>query len=1145
MKPSRDGLRLSASDLASYLGCRHLTYLDLCVARGELEPPAHVDVSLEFLKRRGREHERDYVEYLRSQGMSVVELEDLGAAEPEFKATLEAMRQGPDVIVQATLLGEGWMGRADILRRVESPSDELGDYSYEILDTKLARETRGRTILQLCLYADLLEGIQGLLPQRMYVVPPGRDYEPEEYKATDYMAYYRLVRRRLTEAVRGGHWQGGETYPLPCEQCAICRWWRRCEHRRRRDDHLSLVAGIGRAQVAELEERGIDTVEALASATLPLATKPKRGSAETYERLHHQASIQIAGRTQGHPVYELLPLEEGYGLYRLPQPTPQDLFLDLESARYVGEGGLEYLFGWVSLDESGRPRYEALWATNPEEERAAFERYIDEAMARWAADEGFHMYHYAPYEPSAIKRLAGRHATREEEVDLLLRGERFVDLYTVARQAVRASVESYSLKELEPFFDFRRQVDLRVASQHLRAVELALELGAPDTIPPEYRRIVQAYNEDDCLAALYLRDWLESRRQELVDAGQMLSRPELKSGDPSKELDEALTKTRDLAAALLAGLPMHCTDRSSEQQAQWIMAHLLDWHRREDKAMWWEYFRLTELSDEVLLEEPVAIGGLEHAVRLDVVGRGSVVDRYTFPAQETRLRAGDNLLCRQTGTSRFATVVRLDPVEHTVDLKKGPSWAELHPQAVFAHELVPTGVLREALFRAGQWVAKHEIDSAGPFRAGRDLLLRHPPRLESGSVEELAGEAPSALEAARKLALSLEGGVLPIQGPPGSGKTFTGARMICEAVAAGKKVGITAVSHKVIRNLLEETVVAANQEGLEVRCIQKVSNLSEEALPVEITETKDNGRVLGELEDGRAQVAAGTAWLWAREDASQAVDILFVDEAGQFSLANVVAVSQAATSVVLLGDPQQLEQPKRGTHPEGTDLSALEHLLGAHKTLPAHRGLFLSTTWRLNPALCTFTSELFYEGRLQARPGLEKQVIHGSTPFAGAGLWYLPVEHRGNRSEAPEEALAIERLVNRLTRDVVQWVDKQGLTHPLTLDDVLIVAPYNAQVAALLEVLPRGARVGTVDKFQGQQAPLVIYSTASSSAEDAPRGMEFLYNLSRLNVATSRPRCACVLVGSPRVFAPDCLTPRQMHLANAFCRYLELARTPS
>jgi uncharacterized protein len=385
---------------------------------------------------------------------------------------------------------------------------------------------------------------------------------------------------------------------------------------------------------------------------------------------------------------------------------------------------------------------------------------------------------------------------------------------------------------------------------------------------------------------------------------------------------------------------------------------------------------------------------------------------------------------------------------------------------------------------------------------------------------------------------------LAIQGPPGSGKTFTGAQMICAAVRAGLKVGITAVSHKVIRNLLDKAVEAAGKLDMELRCVQKVSGEAENEATEAISGTNDNARVFEMLASGEAQVAAGTAWLWAREEAADSVDVLFVDEAGQISLANTVAVSQAARSVVLLGDPQQLEQPKRGSHPDGTDVSALEHLLGGHQTMPPDRGLFLGTTWRLHPSICAFTSELFYESRLQSREGLDRQEVLGETPFAGAGLWFVPVEHEGNPNASTEEGDVVASLVADLLSGTAQWRDERGVVRPVGPDDILIVAPYNAHVAALLERLPAGAHVGTVDKFQGQEAPMVIYSMATSSPELAPRGMEFLYSPSRLNVATSRARCACILVANPRLFEPECRTPRQMKLANAFCRYLEMAHPP-
>ena len=295
--------------------------------------------------------------------------------------------------------------------------------------------------------------------------------------------------------------------------------------------------------------------------------------------------------------------------------------------------------------------------------------------------------------------------------------------------------------------------------------------------------------------------------------------------------------------------------------------------------------------------------------------------------------------------------------------------------------------------------------------------------------------------------------------------------------------------------------------------------------------------------DNDCRAAGGTAWFWTRPDAGDAVDVLFVDEAAQMSLANVLAVSQAARTVVLLGDPQQLNQPTQGTHPDGVDTSALDHMLAGHQTIPEDRGLFLEETWRLHPTICAFTSELFYEGRLHPHQGLELQQVRSTSVLHGAGLRYVPITHAGNQSSSLEEAESVSSLVGDFLASNPTWINREGLESPLTLADILIIAPYNAQVFELQTRLP-GARIGTVDKFQGQEAPLVIYSMTTSSHADAPRGMEFLYSLNRLNVASSRAQCLCVLVACPAVFEADCRTPEQMRLANAYCRFLELAQQP-
>ncbi len=1141
-------LHLAPTDLSNHLACRHLTTLELAVARGELERPHHHDPSLELLWQRGKEHERAYVEHLQRNGQEVLGLNGFAGDEAGVAATVAAMRAGVDVVVQGWLASGRWRGRPDLLVRVEEPT-ELGAWGYEAADTKLARETKGTTILQLCAYSELIAAVQGRLPGWMHVVTPGvpldRDnpVERESFEVRQYLAYHRLVKRRLEEAVGDGGGAQSETYPDPVPHCDICRWWPVCNDRRHRDDHLSLVADIRRLQVRELQGRGVGTLEALAGVALPLAPKPERGAPETWARIREQARVQLEGRQRRVPVHELLPLEPGRGLGRLPEPSPGDVFLDLEGDPYVGEGGLEYLFGWAVAGEDGRLEYRGLWALDPAGEKLAFETFLDQVAARRARWPDLHVYHFAPYEPAALKRLMGRHATREEALDRMLRAELFVDLHAVAKQSVRASVERYGLKELEAFTGFTRELPLEAARSALREAEWALELGRPETLSDEARRAIESYNRDDCLSAWALRDWLEGRRAELVAGGAAIERPTAPGeGEPSEKLRAWQERVNELKERLQVGVPADPEARSDEERARFLLAHTLEWFRRENNVAWWDFFRLQKASPEDLFDEPTGAAGLRFVATVGGTAN-CPIHRYEYaPEQDVRIKSGD---IAQAGEVEIGTVEAIEPAARTLDIRKRAQAGSTHPEAVFGYFVVRPDEPEGALLRLADEVTRGGIEHGESYRAARALLLRRPPAPEGTDLVH-AGE--TAHEAALRLALDDDVAVLPIQGPPGSGKTYTAARMACELVRTGKKVGISAMSHKVIRHLLEKIGEAAAEQGITVQRVQKVKSIDDDAgandeAIRELTENKDMEAALAR---GEGDVFAGTAWLWAREQVRESVDVLIVDEAGQMSLALALAASQGGRRLVLVGDPQQLEQPLQGSHPDGTAVSALEHLLGAtsrdgRRTLEPHQGLFLEETRRLPPAICEFTSELFYDARLRSRRGLEGQALAGG-PIPGAGLWFLPVEHAGNQSESPEEAEEVARLVGSLTDGTVAWVDRKGERGPLALEDILIVAPYNLQVEAISRRLPAGARVGTVDRFQGQEAAVVLFSTATSTPEDAPRGMEFLYSPNRLNVATSRARCACVLVGSPRLFEPECRTPRQMRLANAFCRYLELAR---
>jgi len=1140
-----EALTLAATDLARHLACAHATALDLAVVHGKrAKPRKRSDPALEALSLRGTEHERRYVEHLAAQGLRVADLSQEGD-ETGPARTRAMMAEGADVIVQPQLAHDGWRGRLDVLRRVADPPSRFGAWSYEVADTKLARETRGGTVLQLLVYAHMLEEAQGVLPVRVSVVTPAADgpgFAEQIYRVDDFAAYFRLVRRRLLDQVAAGPPPLDDAVPEPVDHCDVCAWWHECDDRRRAVDHLSFVAGISRLQRSELVQHGLPTLEALGDAPSPLPFRPRRGSLSSYARVRDQARLQLAYRRTGTRVHELLPVvpavearagtpSPAHGLSLLPEPSAGDVFLDLEGDPYARDGGREYLFGLVTGSAT-----HAHWAFTDREERAGFEATVDHLVEAWQAHPGMHVYAYGAYDFSALKRLSGRYASRTEAIDGLLRARRFVDLHAVVRHTLRASVERYSIKDLEPFYDFVRATPLREAGRARHELPRTLATGDLSLLDPTLRRVIEGYNREDCLSARALRDWLESLRADAIARGATIARPPAALAEPSETLSDRLRHAAAVTAGLHEGLPPDPTSRTPDEHARFLLGHLVGYHRREDRVVWWERFRLADLTDDELLDERAALAGLELQARIFTPPNKtqSPIDRYTFAPQDTDLDPGDELLLPGT-SERFGEVHAIDRAARTVDIKKPKKKPDVHPTAVFHHVHIKPKDLEDSLLRIAEDVLAHGPSPHGPYDAVRALLRRAPPRLREGTLRIRDGE--TSVQQAIRLVQALDRSVLAIQGPPGTGKTHTAAAMIVALVRAGKKVGVTATSHKVIDNLLDKVLEQA-ADTAPALAVAHVRSNADPAHPRDKTATD----TLALLQSGAVQVVGATAFAFCTPAFAGTLDVLFVDEAGQMPLANVLAASPAAESLVLLGDPRQLDHPTRGAHPDDTDVSALGHVLGSDATLPESRGLFLADTWRLHPSICTFTSELFYERRLHHHAGNELQRLTGTTGFDGAGLHLVTVPHTGNQSASEEEAAAIVALADRLLTPAARFIDHAGASHPLRDEDLLVVAPYNRQVALLTQRLaPRGIRVGTVDKFQGQQAPVVLYSMTTSTPADAPRGLEFLYSLNRLNVATSRARCVAIVVCSPALLEPECASPRQMTLANGLCRFGEMS----
>ena len=1145
----------SATDLNSFLECRRLSELDGLVAAGGLSRPDVHDEQMLLIRDKGDRHEGAYLASLEAlHPGEVVSFVRAGSGTAAYHAaeqrTLDAMRSGARYIYQATFFDGQFIGHADFLRRVEEPSN-LGSWSYEVIDTKLALSTKPYFIVQLCNYSEHLERLQGRMPERGYIVQG--DGAVQDFRIHDYVAYYRRLKTRFLEFVGDQALEqasDARVYPIKRGHCAICEWDRRCAQKRIDDDHLSLVARMRRDQTLKLEAHGIATVVALAGAGDD--ARPSTMAFESFAKLRKQAELQVRGRTEG-PILELLPPERFQGFALLPEANDGDVYFDMEGDPVYEPGRkLEYLFGcWLPADES---KFKAFWALSPAEEKRAFEEFVDFAVARRQQYPAMHIYHYAPYEKTALQHLSQLHQTREEEVDDLLRCEVLVDLYAVVRQSLMISEDSYSIKRLEKFYDFKRTTDVKKGDDSIVMFERWRLTGDRAILTD-----IEAYNRDDCYSTLLLHRWLLERRdQAIAQFGVDIPFRELKlPKEPchpefvdgcrtcrQRRTDDREEQRRsDLERRLLEHAPTIETDveyRALDEfdRAQYVMAHLLSYHRREEKPVWWAYYKRCDNLDELQDLDHEALGGLEldESVEPERIKR-SFIYSYRFPDQRHKMGAGDAHDPRTRGS--VGAIVSIDDERNIVRIKRTGDVAKARELDALIPAPPPrTGVIVDALTRVASLFNDGTLRAEHP--ATDDLLGARVPRTTL-ATQKLQPDAIDAQSISRVIA-ALDRSYAFVQGPPGSGKSTYGSEVIADLLQAGKRVGVLSTGHKAIHHLLHKVESVMEKRGKHFRGLYKHSDenstfISRLATPF-VESTKDNDAFAA----ADYQLAGGTAWLFSRLELVGTFDYLFIDEAGQVPLANAIAVAPCAKNVVLLGDPSQLAQVSQGRHALHVDDSILQHLLGENHTVPEDRGIFLNRSYRMHPEICAFISDAMYDGRLE--PG-DNTVQHRveSAGLSGSGLRYIAVDHDGNGGSSSEEADRIVREIEMLLEGTV--VDRHGVLRPLRPSDIIIVTPYNAQRRQIRNALTRAGLdvpVGTVDKFQGQEASVVFYSMATSSGEDGPRDLDFLFEQNRFNVAISRAQAMSVLVCAPSLLDVSCRTVEQMRLVNLLCAYVEQAR---
>jgi uncharacterized protein len=577
----------------------------------------------------------------------------------------------------------------------------------------------------------------------------------------------------------------------------------------------------------------------------------------------------------------------------------------------------------------------------------------------------------------------------------------------------------------------------------------------------------------------------------------------------------------DLIGRLAEPRPGDAMDAQAPADRE-LLGNLLLYHYRESKPDWWRYFDLRGKPLMDLVEDRDAVAELR---RLDDIAptpwKQSLDYTFTFPAQEFRLKTGG---AEDPTTGEKFKVVAV--ASDRIVLRRGKRQPPPEPVALVPGSPVDIKVLREALIELAQRVLD---DDPTAFTAALELLRGSPPRTSAP-----LGEDVDSLVAA---VLGLDLSILPVQGPPGTGKTYRAARVVVAALAVGKRVGITAPSHAAIQNVLDAVEEFAHEEGQEFSGIYKPGEGgSYEGPHGMVGVAKDNDDVTDEF-----RLVAGTSWLFARPEHRSAFDLVLVDEAGQFPLASAVAVGLAAKNMVLLGDPQQLPQVTQADHPDGSGASVLEHLLDGEQTIREDRGVLLVESWRMHPDICTFVSERSYDERLGSLADCARRRVDAPGAISGVGLRTMPIEHEGRSQSSPEEAEAIATACAELLSGSTV-TDRKGEQRTLVPRDILVVAPYNLAVREIEASVPDGVQVGTVDRFQGKEAPVVFYAMTCSAGEDVPRGMEFLFDAHRFNVAISRAQCLAVLVHSPRLLDADCPTLRAMELVDGVCRFVELAK---
>lgn len=1095
------------------------------------------------LEKKGLKHEVEVLEDLK-KSKSVIDIGETKlahATDNKLKAlaTIEAMKAGVDVIYQAYLCDGAFEGLSDFLVKVEGESN-LGDYYYEVWDSKLATSVKPYFVIQLCCYAQMLEKIQGRLPENISVVLGNKQIA--QLKTQDYYYYYLALKNSFINACNEFD---PNQMPHPFDSKAYGNWSKFADKFLIENDHLSQIANISRSQIKKLINAGVDTCARL----IEHETHVKKLDSMIFERLKKQATLQATSKGKESPDFEIIsyPADKPAGLSLLPPKSKNDIFFDIEGYPLI-EGGLEYLWGATYFDEAGARQFKDFWAHDSEQEKLAFCQFMEWAYQRWIADPSMHIYHYASYEITACRKLMGRYGCYEFEVDQLLRNNVFVDLYKIVKSSMYVGAPSYSIKKVELLYRNKRGTEVADGGASIVVYENWRDEWLTGNASGSWEddktlAEIREYNKDDCDSTQELTDWLRERQKEasIEFFGKITE---------SDNIEDPKNPDKDKLRELLFAKAEDALENEVLKKLYEHFAYTLDFHQREDKPKWWDYFDRLSSGIEELLDDADCLANLQRTNLKPfkfVSGDRNLCYEYQFPAaQEWQSKSKIFRIIGEQGEG--GKRINVEAIEAASHFESGIIVLKCNQEPsklihIIPFEFFPLKPIVPTIERVANNFLANGITQNAIF----DFLKRSFPRIQHlpyGSPIITTDDPSDRMHQVIKAVKNLDNSYFTIQGPPGTGKTFTAKKVIAELLKQNKRIGISSNSHKAINNLLFSVAEYCAKENIAANffCTKDTDSQAIEKLNIRVCGNRD-------LIDNLPQdtyVVGTTAWGFANNKFADQFDYLFVDEAGQVSVANLIGMSPSAKNIVILGDQMQLGQPTQGTHPGESGLSILDYLMGDTAAIAPEMGCFLNTTYRMHSLVNQFISDSIYEGKLKSHKDNEQQKVvlakgklsqWPDYPVDQAGLIFRPVSHQGNTLASEEEVEEIAKLVDLLIGG--EYTCREGKQRSITLDDMLFVAPYNYQVKLLKQRLGNDSKVGSVDKFQGQEAPIVFFSLCSSDAEESPRGIDFLYNKNRINVAVSRAQALAIVVGNPALCCPMVNSIEQMKKINLVSRLMQ------